>query len=60
VLCLKSFFFLIYLLDLAVIYVPNLSSSKILDIVNFLDFRHLYGSYFSHILFVYKGFTFSF
>jgi hypothetical protein len=39
-LCLKAFlFFFKFLLDWDVLYVPNFSSSNVLDLVNFLDFK---------------------
>jgi hypothetical protein len=38
-----KYVFLRSLLDWVVIYVPNLPSSNLLNLVNFLDFRHLLG-----------------
>jgi hypothetical protein len=57
VMCLKSlfFFFLLllrFLLDYAVVYVPNFSSSNLLNIFYFLDCNSLYGVWLSCILLV--------
>jgi hypothetical protein len=55
VLQLKSSF--LSALDWVVTFVPNFSSSNLVNFVNFLDFRLLWGSCFSCILFMYISVT---
>ena len=52
-----KFTFLSALLDCVVNFVPNFSSSNLVDLVNFLDFRPQKGGCLSCILFVYVRFS---